>query len=182
MKKIKAFTLIEVMMSIFIFSSAMLGFMAFHAHTMAVLFENESAQFAHALAFNMIDEINALSSDSFSTISSKSKVLGSWLTDDNQGVKSALGSTFKPSPFNSFGKSGSDNYTFYRAIRVEKYSTQTQVYVQNGTYLSTLYHVEVLVSWPKKEYAGKKCKMNDGYNEEECNQVSIPLVRSDAKN
>ena len=32
MRKTKAFTLIEVMISIFIFTTAMLGYMSFHAH------------------------------------------------------------------------------------------------------------------------------------------------------
>ena len=65
MRKIKAFTLIEVMISIFIFTTAMLGYMSFHAHSMSVIFDNESAQFAHALAFNLVDEINSMSYDSF---------------------------------------------------------------------------------------------------------------------
>ena len=69
MKKIKAFTLIEVMISIFIFTTSMLGYMAFHAHSMAMLFENESAQFAHSLAFDLVDEINAMSYDSFKNFS-----------------------------------------------------------------------------------------------------------------
>ena len=176
MKKIKAFTLIEVMISIFVFSSAMLGFMAFHAHTMAVLFENESAQFAHALVFNMVDEINAMSYDSFQAFTSKT----TW-TDDKD-LKSLFGADFKESPFNSFGKQTTqvENYRFYRALKVDTYANQTQAYVQSGTYFSTLYHVEVRVAWPKREYPTQDCSTS-GYTTAKCNTISIPLVRSDEK-
>ena len=176
MIKIKAFTLIEVMVSIFVFSSAMLGFMAFHAHTMAVLFENESAQFAHSLAFNLVDEINAMAYDSFSKFTSKT----SW-TDDAD-VEGFFGSNFKKSPFDSFGNqvagSSSATYRFYRALKVDTYSHQTQVYTQTGTYLSTLYHVDVRVAWPKKEWPNATCDVS-GYNSSKCNSINIPLVRSD---
>ena len=174
MKKFKAFTLIEVMISIFVFSSAMLGFMAFHAHTMAVLFENESTQFAHSLVFNMVDEINAMSYDSFHSFITKTE----W-TDDKD-LTTLFGPDFKESPFNSFGKQTKqiENYRFFRALKVSTYASETQVYVQNGTYLSTLYHVEVRVAWPKKEYPTQDCSTS-GYTSAKCNTISIPLVRSD---
>ena len=174
MRKIKAFTLIEVMISIFVFSSAMLGFMAFHAHTMAVLFENESAQFAHSLAFNMVDEINAMSYDSFHSFTSKTD----W-TDDKD-LKSLFSSDFKESPFNSFGNKAAqaENYRFFRALKVDTYSNQTQIYVQAGTYLSTLYHVEVRVAWPKREYPTQDCSVSS-FTSSKCNSIRIPLIRSD---
>ncbi|MBO4705683.1 MAG: prepilin-type N-terminal cleavage/methylation domain-containing protein [Spirochaetaceae bacterium] len=179
MKKIKAFTLIEVMISIFVFSSAMLGFMAFHAHTMAVLFENESTQLAHSLAFNLVDEINAMSYKSFGKLTSNSELSSDWVSDSN--LTGFFGSNFKPGPFNSFGQQVSSaatgNYIFHRAMKIDTYSKQTQVYVQDGTYLSTLYHVEVRVTWPKKEYPTKNC--GTSYSSTECNILSIPLVRSD---
>jgi prepilin-type N-terminal cleavage/methylation domain len=173
MKKIKAFTLIEVMISIFVFSSAMVGFMAFHAHTMSVLFENESAQLAHALAFNLVDEINAMSYDSFSQFISKTN----W-TDDAD-LQSLFGSDFKASPFNSYGEQKNEgNYRFYRALKVDTYANQTQLYVQQGSYLSTLYHVEVRVAWPKRNSTPTHACNVGGYSSEVCNSIIIPLVRS----
>lgn len=174
MRKFKAFTLIEVMVSIFVFSSAMVGFMAFHAHTMAVLFENESAQFAHSLAFNLIDEINAMSYDSFKEFTS----ITTW-TDDKT-IEDKFGDNFKSSPFNSFGEQkDSGNYLFCRALKVSTYAKETQVYVQEGTYLSTLYHVEVRVAWPKKEYPNHKCSTGtNNFDSAMCNSITIPLVRS----
>ena len=75
MRKNRAFTLIEVMISIFIFTTSMLGYMAFHAHSMSVLFENESAQFAHALAFNLVEEFNSMSYDSFKALAGSGSVV-----------------------------------------------------------------------------------------------------------
>lgn len=177
MNKIKAFTLMEVMVSIFIFSTSMLGFMAFHAHSMAVLFENESAQMAHSMAFNMVDEINAMAYDSFHSFVAKSN---EWLNDWE--VEDLLGDTFKSSPFNSFGKkvatSSAEPYKFYRAIEVTSYSSQTGTYVQEGTYLSTLYQIEIRVAWPKKEKPNANCDSSN-YSTAKCNSVSIPLIRSD---
>lgn len=172
MKKIRAFTLIEVMVSIFVFSSAMLGFMAFHAHTMAVLFENESAQFAHSLAFNLVDEINAMSYDSFKEF----VAIESWTDDESLNNKFA--EDFKTSPFDSFGKQvKSGSYLFYRALKVSTYASETGKYVQEGTYLSTLYNVDIRVAWPKKEFPTQDCSTS-GYTLENCNSITIPLVRS----
>lgn len=178
MRKIKAFTLIEVMISIFIFTTAMLGYMSFHAYSAAVLFDNESAQFAHSLAFNLVDEINSMSYDSFNKFT---QLVGTTSQSDVILANDELfGSKFASSPFNIFGKSegsGSDaSYLFYRSVRVDTYSNKTQTYAQAGTYLSTLYHVDVSVYWPKKGYPNQNCFTN--YSENACNTLSIPLVRS----
>lgn len=163
------------MVSIFVFSTAMMGFMALHAHSAAVMFDNESAQFAHSLAFNLVDEINAMSYDSF-------KEMTTMVSDTLQGdeiLKNSklLGAEFKNSPFNSFGEqSTSDSYRFYRKVAVDTYSKKTQVYTQKGTYLATLYHVDVYVTWPKKGYPDQNCGAS--FDSSKCNYLQIPLVRS----
>jgi len=187
MNKIKAFTLIEVMISIFIFTTAMLGYMSFHAHTMAVLFDNESAQFAHALAFNLIDEINSMSYDKFgymvgddTTKPKKTALVGtSSQLDTIMGHELLLGEKFKSSPFNIMGvHDENDPYRFYRVVRANSYANKTQSYAMPGTYLSTLYHVDVAVYWPKKGHGDKDLDCSTQYSEEKCNYISIPLVRS----
>ena len=169
----------EVMVSVFVFSTSMLGFMAFHAHSMAVLFENESAQLAHALAFNLVDEINAMTYDSFSQLTSKTSA------DDIEiaGIMGGNDTNFKPGPFDSFGRASEDpdyntSYTFHRWIEVTTYGNATQAYVQTGTYLSTLYNVDVHVAWNKREYPGEGCGKSS-YSVAKCNSITIPLVRSD---
>lgn len=190
MKRIKAFTLIEVMISIFIFTTAMLGYMAFHAHSMAVLFDNESAQFAHSLAFNLIDEINSMSFEAFgdmvgdpSAVPAKTAMVGtSSQSDVIMADPKLLGPTFKSSPFNILGEHedpSSGTYLFYRVVRADSYANRTQTYTQQGTFLSTLYQVDVDVYWPKKGYPKAKCASL--YSEEQCNHISIPLVRSNHK-
>lgn len=190
MRKIKAFTLIEVMISIFIFTTAMLGYMAFHAHSMAVLFDNESAQFAHALAFNLVDEINSMSYDAFgymvgdeTTTPQKPGYVGTELKLDSVMQKPELfGTNFVASPFNVLGEQDdSGPYRFYRVVTADSYSNKTQRYTQQGTFLSTLYHVEVKVYWPKKEAADPTMNCFSSYNETQCNVITIPLVRSNHK-
>lgn len=188
MRKIKAFTLIEVMISIFVFTTAMLGYMAFHAHSMAVVFDNESAQFAHALAFNLVDEINAMSFESFGDLVGdqtstpvKTALVGTSSQLDTVMTNSKLfGDKFLASPFNILGAQDSTGpYRFYRAVRADSYANKTQTYTQPGTFLSTLYHVDITVYWPKKGYPDVNCFSN--YSEAACNYLSIPLVRSNHK-
>lgn len=176
MRKIKAFTLIEVMISIFIFTTAMLGYMAFHAYSMSVLFDNESAQFAHSLAFNLVDEVNAMSYDSFKSFVEGCGCVGDSATKKDSAISSTLfGSNFKAGPFTL---SENDGYKFIRTISVEKYSDKTQTYAQPGTYLSTLYHVTISVYWPKKGH-GDITDCFDNYDDgSKCNFVQVPLVRS----
>lgn len=174
MRKNRAFTLIEVMVSIFIFTTSMLGYMAFHAHSMSVLFENESAQFAHALAFNLIEEFNSMSYDSFKELAGSGSVVTlqeSTLQDDKY-----LGATYKISPFYM---TGSASYAFYRHIVIAPYSMATGNYAQPGTYLSTLYQIEVSVYWPKMGHGESSCT-NESSSEFDanCNKLTIPLVRS----
>ena len=179
MRKIKAFTLIEVMISIFIFTTAMLGYMAFHAYSMSVLFDNESAQFAHSLAFNLVDEINAMSYDSFKKFVEECGCVGYSNDQEDSGMTSLFGTNFKPGPFTL---SENDGYKFIRSVSVEKYTDKTKAYAMPGTYLSTLYHVTVNVYWPKKLKDGQtsvpdNCK-NDYGDGSNCNKLAIPLVRS----
>lgn len=185
MRKIKAFTLIEVMISIFIFTTAMLGYMSFHAYSASVLFDNESAQFAHSLAFNLVDEINSMSYESFFKLTSNDADKGGFAFSRNTKIfdwevkakdSDLFGTDFAVSPFNIFGKHDENaSYRFYRAIRIDSYTNKTQTYAQTGSYLSTLYHVDVLVFWPKKGYPDADCS---NYNETACNMLSIPIVRS----
>ena len=183
MRNIKAFTLIEVMISIFIFSTAMLGYMAFHAHSMSVLFDNESAQFAQSLAFNLVDEINAMSADSFDKFKDAfNGAHGTYKLDSD--LSSYFSSAFQSSPFNSFGEKLSPGstavpYRFYRKVLLDTYSNKTKTSVPQGSYLSTLYHVEVYVQWPKKEHPTEDC--SSPASSDNCNSVLIPLVRSNRK-
>lgn len=172
MKKIKAFTLIEVMISIFIFTTAMLGYMAFHAHSMSVLFDNESAQFAHSLAFNLIEEVNAMNAKDFKSIVEE---VGEGGTATDTLLSNYLGTTYHTSPFNLVKfEGGSSPYQFYRVIEITSYAEATHTSVAEDSFKSTLYEINVSVHWPKRGKGGANCET---YNETECNRISIPLVR-----
>ena len=172
MRKTKAFTLIEVMISIFIFTTAMLGYMSFHAHSMSVLFDNESAQFAHSLAFNLIEELNAMNAKDFKAVV---EAIGEGGTATDTLLSNYLGNTYHTSPFNLVKFEGSSGaYQFYRVIEVTKYATATHTSVPENSFKSTLYEVNVSVHWPKHGQGAENCET---YNETKCNRISIPLVR-----
>ncbi|MBR6421474.1 prepilin-type N-terminal cleavage/methylation domain-containing protein [bacterium] len=174
MRKNRAFTLIEVMVSIFIFTTSMLGYMAFHAHSMSVLFENESAQFAHALAFNLVEEFNSMSYDSFKELAGTGSVVN--LQESTLQNDKYLGANYRISPFYM---TGSASYAFYRNIVIAPYSMATGTYVQPGTYLSTLYQIEVSVYWPKMGHGEYPCTNSSSAGfDDNCNALTIPLVRS----
>ena len=177
MRKIKAFTLIEVMISIFIFSTAMLGYMAFHAHSMSVLFDNESAQFAHSLAFNLVEEINSMSYKDYAKLVEKTSQAQPQL-DNFLNTSAYFGEKFGVSPFYM---TDTTSYRFNRYIKTTKYTDLTGVYAQDGTFTSTLYHTEVSVYWPKRGYGGENCTANMQNFETKCNEIRIPIVRSNKK-
>ncbi len=186
MRKIRAFTLIEVMISIFIFTTAMLGYMSFHAHSMSVLFDNESAQFAHSLAFNLVEEMNAMSyddffslvSDKFCSCDADKRVCNSCnnkvLADDTTlGLKNYFGADYSSNPFMIV--KGAESYRFYRFVSIVRYKDKTPAFVQDGSYLSTLFHVLIEVRWPKRGHGDHDCT---NYDEGACDKIEIPLVRS----
>ena len=174
MRKNRAFTLIEVMISIFIFTTSMLGYMAFHAHSMSVLFENESAQFAHALAFNLVEEFNSMSYDSFKALAGSGSVVN--LQESTLQDEKYFGSNYPISPFYM---TGSASYPFYRNIVIAPYSMATGNYAVGGTYLSTLYQVKVSVYWPKMGHGEYQCTNSGAAGfDDNCNSLTIPLVRS----
>jgi len=183
MRRIKAFTLIEVMVSIFIFTTAMLGYMAFYAHSMSVIFDNESAQFAHALAFNLVEEINSMSYKDFNELAKKtsSKKKDSEVFPNN--AEHYFGTTYGVSPF-CLAQYDTDNsckiYKFNRYIITQKYASEevSGVFVMPGTFLSTLYEVRVTVYWPKRGYGTEDCGPSTSGIDVKCNSVTFPLVRS----
>jgi len=175
MRKIKAFTLIEVMISIFIFTTAMLGYMSFHAHSMSVIFDNESAQFAHALAFNLVEEINSMSYNDFAKLAQNT---ASQQSDTFLKGSSYFGDNFGVSPFYM---TDTLSYKFNRFIKTTKYTDITGSFSQAGTFTSTLYHVEVIVYWPKRGNGNVDCIASLQNFETKCNEIRVPLVRSSKK-
>mgnify|MGYP003571299846 CR=1 FL=1 len=172
MSKIKAFTLIEVMISIFIFTTAMIGYMAFHAHSMSVIFDNESAQFAHSLAFNLVEEINSMSYKDFAKLVENT---GSQQLDTFLKGNSYFGDNFGVSPFYM---TDTLSYKFNRYIKSTKYTDMTGTFAQTGTFTATLYHVEVSVYWPKRGFGTVDCTSSLQNFETKCNEIRIPIVRS----
>ena len=175
MRKIKAFTLIEVMVSIFIFTTAMLGYMSFHAHSMSLIFDNESAQFAHSIAFNLVEEINSMSYDEFASLVAEE---GNMISDSLLKGNKYFGDNYSVSPFYM---TDTLSYKFNRFIEKQKFTEFTGTFAQTGSFNSTLYHIEVVVYWPKRGYGSTDCKASLQNFETKCNEIRIPLVRSNKK-
>lgn len=173
MRKIKAFTLIEVMISIFIFTTAMLGYMSFHAHSMSVIFDNESAQFAHSLAFNLVEEINSMSYKEFDKLVEMS---GTQQIDTFLKNTVFFGENFGVSPF--YFVADTQNYKFNRYIKSTKYTDITGSSAQTGSFKATLYHVEISVYWPKRGFGSVDCTSSLQNFSAQCNEIRVPIVRS----
>ncbi|MGI6394155.1 MAG: type IV pilus modification PilV family protein [bacterium] len=172
----RGFTLLEVMVAIFIFATGMMAFMAYHAKANSILFDNESAQFAHALAINLAEEINSLSSEDIRELSGAGCFAsGGTCQDGNIRDYFDKGGSFINGPFDSWGKySTSGTFLFYRLIQMRTYSDVTQTSNLPNSQLGLLRHFEVHVGYPNRAGAETKCSNLGTPN---CNYVVVPVVR-----
>lgn len=181
MKKVYGFTLIEIMISIFIFSSGMMAFMAYHARANSMIFETESSQIAHSIALNLIEEINSMTPARFSLLADKER--NSSLVYDSINSDSALAHLFDQSfvvgPFDAWGKplggTPNESFMFYRMIKITTYGAMTDAAFPATSQFSRLRHVEVITAWPKKASGSVKC--SDISHPNDCNYLYIPLVK-----
>lgn len=175
----KAFTLIEVMISLFVFSTGMLAFMAYHARANSMMFENESSLIAHSLALNLAEEINSLSPEDTRDLCDVA-CFSSGGTCQDALIANNLdkGGSFASGPFDSWGKplGGSPNETFmfYRLILMSTYSQMTQTSNSENTQLGLLRHFEVVAAWPRKAFPSLKCS---SLGNPDCNYVRVPVVK-----
>jgi len=176
----KAFTLLEVIVSLFVFSTGMLAYMSYHVRANEVMFENESAQIAHSLALNLAEEIVAMEPKDFYELSK----------DREDGNSTWLDTIFFDSedksagPFDSRGKPGSngENFQFYRFLRFSTYDKETDTFNPAPSIFGKLRHVEIIVSWPFKQHGANtdKCGTVSYFmsnSNQYCNYITIPVVR-----
>lgn len=183
MKRFIGFTLIEVVISIFIFSSGMMAFMAYHARANTMIFETESSQTAHSLGLNLVEEINSMPPERFSKLADKAEntdlTYGAIYKDSFFKSYFNEGGSFASSPFNSWGKpldvGESTPYMFYRFVIINTYGSMSDTSFPETSQFNRLRHVEIITSWPKKGYGNTKCESLNNTNE--CNYISVPLVK-----
>ena len=183
MKNYYGFTLIEVVVAIFVFSSGMMAFMAYHARANTMIFETESSQIAHALGLNLIEEINSMTPARFSELADNEKngglAYGAIYTDAFLKTYFDQGGSFVSGPFDSWGKplgaSASEQYMFYRFVIINTYGAMSDKSFPATSQFNRLRHVEIIISWPKKGHGSRKCDSVSYINE--CNYLSIPLVK-----
>jgi len=177
MNKFRAFTMIEVMIAIFIFSTGMFAFMAYHARANAMMFDNESSQIAHSLAINLAEEINSLTMEDSRALSEAGCLQSGAICSDGS-LSNFFSGSFIGGPFDSFGKpvgGGSDQpFMFYRLVTMRTYNDITQSSNPAISQLGLLRHFEVIVAWPSRDHPGFSCD-NVGYGN--CYYVTIPVVK-----
>lgn len=178
MKRIQGFTLIEVMIAIFIFSSGMLAFMAYHARANTMIFDTESSQIAHSLGVNLAEEINSMTPARFIELCDNGITYDSIYQDANLSVHFNQGGTFVVGPFDAWGRplggDPSEQYMFYRMLRINTYNNITDSAFDNTTPFSRLRHVEVIISWPVRGSGSTKCNSEGKVG---CNYLYIPIVK-----
>lgn len=178
-RKRKGFTLLEVMIAIFVFSSGMMAFMSYHARANTMVFETESAQIAHSIAINLAQEVSSMTPERFRQLCDASNITyGAIYQDANVSHYFDQGGSFTVGPFDSWGQplNGSDgeNYMFYRMIKIDTYGNMTDTSNPGASQLARLRHLEVIVSWPLKGHGAVRC---NSVGKPECNYVVIPVVK-----
>ena len=179
MKKYSGFTLIEVLVSIFIFSSGMMAFMAYHARATSMIFDTESSQIAHSLGLNLIEEINSMTPTRFIELCDNSGITYDALYQDaNLSIYFDQGGSFVVGPFDAWGKplggDPSDPYMFYRMLKINTYANMTDTSNVQTSQYNRLRHIEVIISWPMKGHGTVKCNSEGKVG---CNYLTIPLVK-----
>jgi prepilin-type N-terminal cleavage/methylation domain-containing protein len=180
-KFLKAFTLMEVMVAIFVFSSGMLGYMAYHARVNSIMFENESAQIAHGLALNLAEEINSMTPERFHDLSEgislDSHNFDSFIHQYIDSLRDDGGNPVNVGPFDSRGKPGSDglNYSFYRYIKISTYDTETGSFNPDPSLFGKMRNVDVVVAWPYRGHGSEKCNTINKFDK--CNYLTVSVVK-----
>ena len=179
MKELRGFTMIEVMISIFIFSSGMLAFMAYHARANTIIFDAESSQIAHTLGLNLAEEINSMTPARLALLCDNNGITyDSVYQDANLSVYFDQGGTFVVGPFDAWGRplggDPSEQYMFYRMLRINTYNNITDTANAADTHFFRLRHVEVIVSWPMRGFGSTKCNSEGKVG---CNYLYIPIVK-----
>lgn len=177
MKRYCGFTLIEVVVSIFIFSSGMMAFMAYHARANTMIFDTESAQIAHALGLNLTEEINSMTPERFLELCDKSGITYDAIYQDaNLSIYFDQGGTFVVGPFDSWGKpeASGQQYMFYRMLKINTYANMTDASYVATSQFNRLRHIEVIISWPMKGHGSTQCNSEGKVG---CNYLYIPLIK-----
>jgi len=179
MKRYAGFTLLEVMVAIFIFSSGMMAFMAYHARANTMIFDTESSQIAHALGLNLVEEISSMTPARFIELCDNSGITyGAIYQDANLSHYFDQGDTFVVGPFDAWGKplggDPSEPYMFYRMLKINTYTSMTDTSYVETSQFNRLRHVDVIISWPLRGHSSTKCNSE---GKQECNYLYIPVVK-----
>jgi len=173
------FTLIEVMIAIFIFTTGMLAFMSYHARANSMLFENESAQIAHSIALNMAEDINSMDPAELRELSGVACFAsGGTCQDANIAYYMDKSGSYAYGPYDSLGKplvgSVTGSYLFYRLIRMRTYDEITQESNFENSTLGLMRHFDVIAAWPRRGSPDVRCS---GLGNQFCNYVVVPIVK-----
>ena len=180
MKKVyRGFTLLEVMIAIFVFSTGMMAFMSYHARANTMVFETESAQIAHAIGTNLAQEVSSMTPERFRLLCDTSGIAyGTYVQEGYISNYFDQGGEFEKGPFNAWGEpvssASTDEYMFYRFFLIDTYQGMTDIAAPATSQLARLRHFEIFVSWPLKGHGSVKC---NAVGKSECNYLRIPIIK-----
>ncbi len=186
-KKAKAFTLIEVIVAIALFSTGLIGYMAFQNHAATVSFDADSSRTANQLAVELMETISSMTPKSFSDLTQqinpdqyyKDFQIAAYLP----GLRDADNNLNNAGPFDHRGSplngNESGHYLYYRFLRIQQYVIETnKVGLYNpGSDYDNLMHIEITVVWPKRHNHEVACNIPNP-NPQQCNRISISLVKN----
>ena len=184
-----AFTIIEIMTALVIFSGSMLAYLGYQASVSKVLYDAQSASMAGHLAEDFVQAIDTLDNEAFKNLV-ESFPLDNIMSDNSINSSTVLIRSFQnpttdtdafTGPFTPlgiplYGSSAPGNGLFFRHIRINTYGAETN---NSGLTIEQLYfyyyHVEIIVSWPRTNAPpATRCT---ALTNTQCDQLHIHFLR-----
>ncbi|MCK5807710.1 hypothetical protein KAH37_01865 [bacterium] len=156
--KSTAFTMLEIMTALVIFSGSMMAYLGYQSSVARVLYDAQSSSTAGTLAEDLVESINAMDIVEFNNLILSTPM--DLIQSDNdialyvRNLRDGGDAVAFTGPFTSEGKPLHDagatgNGLFYRSIRINTYGAETN---NSGFTIDQLYfyfyHIEIIISWP----------------------------------
>lgn len=177
---IYGFTLLEVLISIAVFSIGLLAYMTYQGRTSSMLFDTESSIIASSLAVEIAEEINSMAEVDFLAVitAAGDPLPNDWLDDDANFKAFSPLLNFTSGPFDSFGNPVADGETpmFYRKLRIRTYDNLSGVDHPENSPLDVLRIIEVVVGWNQKD-SPPSLQCNTMPMPNGCNEIRLMVIK-----
>lgn len=159
MYKSNAFTMLEIMTALVIFSGSMLAYLGYQSNVAKVLYDAQSSSIAGDITEDLAQAIEIMNPLEFQDLIDNTAL--DVIQDDNdialyvRNLRDTSDAVAFTGPFTGEGKplhdkSATGDGYFYRSIRINTYGAETN---NAGLTIEQLYfyyyHIEIIVSWPQ---------------------------------